>query len=170
MIKPLSDYSFFERDDKKEEPIAEIPEHINCDCNGFLIIPQQVFDHIQEKNKQGRDYLNTYVCEKCGHHVLTLDLEAGVTPFMILCERCDGTMTSRCYHQHQPNFLWYRPKTYDELHAYTTEYIINKNKGKNIHTCKLRVMIAEAMAMNLDHWEKGGLFRIPNNKKKKKPL
>jgi len=43
---------------------------------------------------------NIYTCRKCRGHIVTRDLEEGVTPFMIRCEadpNCDGMMHSSFY-------------------------------------------------------------------------
>lgn len=43
---------------------------------------------------------NIYVCEKCQGHVVTVDVDAGVTPFMLGCKAtdgCKGMMKSSMY-------------------------------------------------------------------------
>ena len=58
---------------------------------------------------------NVYVCQVCGKGVVTIDIEDGVTPFMIGCkatEGCEGDMYSSFYDVDQSlpaQFEWYRP-------------------------------------------------------------
>ena len=58
---------------------------------------------------------NIYTCEKCGFHVVTVDRDEGVTPFMIACRAfgCDGHMHSSMYRvfdqRIKARFEWYRP-------------------------------------------------------------
>lgn len=57
---------------------------------------------------------NIYTCEKCGHHIVTIDREEGVTPFMTSCKAdgCDGKMKSSLYRVFdqniRPDHEWYR--------------------------------------------------------------
>jgi transcription elongation factor Elf1 len=55
---------------------------------------------------------NCYVC-KCGHITKTVDIDAGVTPFMFSCEKCGNMATSTYYKdiapEQQPTIEWYRP-------------------------------------------------------------
>jgi len=64
---------------------------------------------------------NLYVCEVCGHHIFTVDRDAGTTPFMTPCEECKGTMVSHMYRVNQHvrvTHEWYSPST-DELEIAT---------------------------------------------------
>jgi len=65
---------------------------------------------------------NIYTCEARFGHVVTVDLEDGVTPFMIECKAkdgCKGMMQSSMYRvfdqRMRPNFEWYRPKNNEEM-------------------------------------------------------
>lgn len=54
---------------------------------------------------------NVYVCH-CGAAITTLDLEPGVTPFMVKCEACGDMMESNFYRVNQDRehtHEWYRP-------------------------------------------------------------
>ena len=57
--------------------------------------------------------VNCYVCEKCGHVTKTIDVDAGVTPFMHTCEKCGETAQSTFYEDIRPNQEptqeWFRP-------------------------------------------------------------
>lgn len=41
--------------------------------------------------------LNVYICKSCPEHLITVDIDDGVTPFRIGCQKCQGDMTSRFY-------------------------------------------------------------------------
>jgi hypothetical protein len=70
---------------------------------------------------------NVYTCGKCGGMTVTIDLDEGVTPFMIDCRAagkegdCDGMARSACYpsgprpsYVPAPAWEWYKPGP-DEL-------------------------------------------------------
>jgi len=60
---------------------------------------------------------NSYTCEKCGKQVVTVNLDDGVTPFIILCRanwpgECSGEAKSGFYRIDQESpatWGWYRP-------------------------------------------------------------
>jgi hypothetical protein len=59
---------------------------------------------------------NIYTCDKCGGHIVTVDVDDGVTPFMLACkvaEECEGTMRSSLYRVFDQSMKasheWYRP-------------------------------------------------------------
>lgn len=59
---------------------------------------------------------NIYTCEKCHGHVVTVDIERGVTPFLIECKAthdCKGLMKSSMYRvfdqSMRADYEWYRP-------------------------------------------------------------
>lgn len=59
---------------------------------------------------------NVYTCQKCHTMRVTVDRDAGVTPFMIGCDLCGGDMYSSFYpegprpsHVPAPTHEWYRP-------------------------------------------------------------
>lgn len=69
---------------------------------------------------KGRE--NVYTCEKCGGLTVTIDVDEGVTPFMLKCRAsgrqgdCDGFARSSFYpkgprppHMPAPSWEWYRP-------------------------------------------------------------
>lgn len=62
--------------------------------------------------------VNCYVC-KCRHITKTKDIDSGVTPFIIKCERCNGYAESTMYRdiapEQQPTMEWYRPSLEDVL-------------------------------------------------------
>ena len=77
---------------------------------------------------------NVYLCQDCRKIIITLDVDEGTTPFMLLCEvtpGCNGAMYSQFYqvdqrlpHTHE----WYMPKSFEGHHP-----------------------------LNLEHFQKGGL-------------
>lgn len=59
---------------------------------------------------------NIYTCDTCFDHIVTVDLEDGVTPFMLRCratDRCKGMMRSSMYRVFdqtmKAGFEWFRP-------------------------------------------------------------
>jgi hypothetical protein len=57
--------------------------------------------------------VNCYVCQSCSHITKTKDIDAGVTPFIIRCEKCGKEAQSTMYRDIAPHlnptFEWYRP-------------------------------------------------------------
>ena len=57
--------------------------------------------------------VNCYVCVDCDHVTKTIDVDAGVTPFMHGCENCGGMARSTFYNDimphNKPTQEWYRP-------------------------------------------------------------
>lgn len=57
--------------------------------------------------------VNCYTCQQCGHITKTIDIHAGVTPFMYSCESCGKTAVSSFYRDIAPSLKptieWYRP-------------------------------------------------------------
>lgn len=67
---------------------------------------------------------NVYVCERCSHYTVTIDVDEGVTPMFLAC-RADGELEPTCGGTGQslmyppepwpdgvpttPQFEWYRP-------------------------------------------------------------
>lgn len=65
---------------------------------------------------------NIYVCEECRGHIVTMDLEDGVTPFLIGCqvtEECSGMMKSSMYRVYDQSmkagYFWAKPESLDDL-------------------------------------------------------
>lgn len=56
--------------------------------------------------------VNCYSCS-CGHITKTIDIDAGVTPFMFNCEKCGGHAQSSFFKgiapNQKPTYEWYRP-------------------------------------------------------------
>lgn len=78
---------------------------------------------------------NVYTCQRCGEKIVTIDLDDGVTPFMLTCRvtpDCDGSMQSSFYSSgcqfFTPSHEWYKPTDPPED------------------------------PWERDHWERGGLF------------
>lgn len=57
--------------------------------------------------------VNCYVCTKCNLITKTIDVDAGVTPFMHTCEHCGEIAHSTFYKDIAPHLMptqeWYRP-------------------------------------------------------------
>ena len=71
---------------------------------------------------------NAYVCDGgfgglpglprpgCGHFMVTVDRDEGVTPFAMPCEHCGATAYSRMYRvalNIEPTHEWYKPESID---------------------------------------------------------
>lgn len=69
--------------------------------------------------------VNVYTCQSCGKHTTTVDVDLGVTPFMIQCPHCKDHAQSACYPKARPipqwvpapTHEWYRPEpgTYNPI-------------------------------------------------------
>ena len=71
---------------------------------------------MSETNVGFKDRLNLYNCAKCGNTIITIDVDDGVTPFMLVCKKhggcSDGMMTSSMYNvppMYTPSHEWYKP-------------------------------------------------------------
>ena len=91
---------------------------------------------LHEVSNEGK--LNIYTCKVCRGHIVTIDRDAGVTPFSLKCrvtEGCRGLMNSSVYRVFdqtmRPSHEWYRPSAKE-----------------------LSTMIAQAK----EHVERGGLI------------
>jgi hypothetical protein len=75
---------------------------------------------------------NQYTCDTCGKSVVTLDVDEGTTPFMILCRvtlHCQGMMRSNFYScdQSLEHMLeWFAPQSFK---GYSPEMIEHIHKG-----------------------------------------
>lgn len=70
----------------------------------------------QDKPHSFKGKKNIYVCPDCYDHIVTVDRDHGVTPFMIKCQRtkiCGGMMESSIYRvfdqRMNAEFEWYTP-------------------------------------------------------------
>lgn len=92
----------------------------------------------QDKGFQNEGRVNTYRCigkskfspkgatAGCGHLMVTVDREEGVTPFLTKCPQCDGDAQSAMYRVPpglQPTHEWLRPDNFDGLNLSTIEHI-----------------------------------------------
>lgn len=73
---------------------------------------------------------NIYVCDRCAGHIVTVDLEEGVTSFLIQCEAtagCKGMMKSSLYRVYDQSMRasheWYRPTLVERLTPYDREHV-----------------------------------------------
>jgi hypothetical protein len=87
---------------------------------------------------------NVYVCEKCGGFTVTIDVDEGVTPFMIRCRAkdvvgndailpgCKGNAVSSFYpegprpsHIQEPAWEWYAPSSteFESLDSATKDHV-----------------------------------------------
>ena len=72
---------------------------------------------------------NLYICDDCGHGVVTQDLDAGVTPFMIACKNCRVGMASSMFYPERvldnknPAFVWRKPPAVQVLSEWEQSHI-----------------------------------------------
>lgn len=78
---------------------------------------------------------NIYTCEVCFEHIVTVDRDIGVTPFLIECRctpGCKGLMKSSLYRVFdqtmKPSYEWYQPSL-SELSSMEAHVINHVNKG-----------------------------------------
>ncbi len=74
--------------------------------------------------------LNIYVCEDCLGHIVTRDMDEGVTPFMVSCkatEGCKGMMQSSMYRVFDQRMLhsheWFKPEITAEMSPHTRDHV-----------------------------------------------
>lgn len=86
---------------------------------------------VSGRSMKGR--LNIYTCRTCRGHVVTRDIDTGVTPFLTSCaatEGCGGMMQSSMYNVFdqamRASHIWYRPHINTLLSPATIEHL---NKG-----------------------------------------
>lgn len=84
-----------------------------------LILSKNVLEWLDKNTDKTYHKKNMYVCNSCQRHVITIDSDRGVTPFMMGClvtEGCIGIMHSTfygCDQSLEPTYEWYRPETID---------------------------------------------------------
>ena len=85
--------------------------------------------------------INVYTCYKCHKDIITIDIDAGVTPFILACRAtkgCDGDMRSHGYDVDQslkPTHEWYKQRLITASKA-MREYI--RKGGLSIREIKRR--------------------------------
>ncbi len=82
-----------------------------------------------------RGKTNVYTCEACVAQWVTINRDAGATPFLIKCRKCGAMCRSACYNNDiqpengfpfPPHFEWYRPDPDDEtVEEWQFEHISN---------------------------------------------
>lgn len=94
---------------------------------------------MEEQRPTPRDFnpnrLNIYICDNCGGHIVSKDVDSGTTPFMIRCESttgCQGRMQSSMYRVFDPegkmhhSHEWYKPTPGMLIPKHTLDHV---NKG-----------------------------------------
>ena len=76
---------------------------------------------------------NSYTCQVCGKSIVTIDIDDGVTPFMLACRAtpgCAGIMRSGFYvavdQSAEPDYEWFMPKSFK---GYSREMVEHLKKG-----------------------------------------
>lgn len=77
--------------------------------------------------------VNCYVCQTCNHITKTIDVDAGVTPFMHRCESCGEIAYSTFYNDAAPHLKptqeWYRPTLSEILKIKSESHLDHILKG-----------------------------------------
>ena len=95
-----------------------------------LVLPKEIQTYLDEQVVTGRLRKNLYTCDTCRGEIVTIDIDKGVTPFMISCRatpKCGGFMKSSFYHcdPHRfAQFEWYRPETIEGLAPETQKHVM----------------------------------------------
>jgi hypothetical protein len=73
---------------------------------------------------------NIYTCDKCKGNVVTVDIDRGVTPFMIECKAmtgCKGMMKSSLYRvfdqDMRADYEWYRPSAIEIVESHLQHHV-----------------------------------------------
>lgn len=86
--------------------------------------------------------VNCYVCQKCRHITKTIDVDAGVTPFMHTCESCGDMAQSTFYKDVAPNLKptqeWYRPSLKQVLKMRSDEGMLDHVLKGGLDVRKIR--------------------------------
>ena len=104
------------------------------------------------RRKYGRK--NIYTCRKCGGVTITLDIDEGITPFLILCRAsgqegdCDGLAESSMYQVQidTPPALWewFKPEGQDYLNLSKAMRAHVDNGGLDIRKMRSRQVEPDA--------------------------
>ena len=90
-----------------------------------FILPKKVQEWLIKHSSINK--LNAYHCPE-GHHMVTIDLVTGVTPFIVPCYICGKEAISDMYKvpegltEEHITHEWYRPKTYAEIEKHELEH------------------------------------------------
>lgn len=75
---------------------------------------------------------NNYECKSCQHITKTIDIDKGVTPFIIRCRKCNSEAISNFYYDSKPSdkpeLQFYRP-TLEETYTLSTFAVDHVLKG-----------------------------------------
>ena len=84
-----------------------------------------------------KNMLNIYTCRDkdmgsrgggCGHAMITIDRDWGVTPFLTKCRKCGGVAQSQGYRGTQPGMIptheWHRPDSLDGLDVGSIDHVL----------------------------------------------
>ncbi len=70
---------------------------------------------IENETFNGKNLINTYLCERCHYAIATVDRHVGTTPMKILCvlDSCDGEMVSAGYRHRRHIATWSKPVEFE---------------------------------------------------------
>lgn len=111
------------------------------------------FEEFTEK----KGMINIYVCKSCNRIVVYGYEDEGVTPDIIICDKCGNEAHSQFLQITQPTRIWYRPKSLEEIEKIAEAAwaagvdIIYRDANKN-------EMISTIFSSYIEHYNSGGLF------------
>lgn len=108
----------------KPLPPSEFPAQLPADIVAWC-------KDMEATGKSGKGKLNIYTCDTCRGHIITRDLDTGVTPFMTSCHAtpdCKGSMSSSFYRvaeqRTRASRVWARPIISDLLKPDVLEHVM----------------------------------------------
>jgi hypothetical protein len=114
--------------------------------------------------------LNMYICDTCGQHIVSKDVDEGTTPFMISCQSttgCTGRMSSSFYRVFDPEgrmrwtHEWYRPSILRvDLPPAVQDHISKGGLLLRVRLDNPAANIAAATTFTHRHKVRGGKYRI----------
>jgi hypothetical protein len=120
-----------------------------------------------ERSRRLCGRMNIWVCTSCGYRHVAVDIDFGVTPFYIPCEKCGGSAQSVFYrvpgnNEYIPEFEWFRP-TESELREYLDAIEEKTIIGIPEGTPKADIdqFILRCKLETIEHVGHGGLIRRP---------
>ena len=108
--------------------------------------------------------INVYICKRCGNRIVTEDVDEGVTPFKINCDKCKEFEATSCFYTCPqdliPKYEWFKPANDEEIKKQL------KWELKTFHKNAPSKLVEICFEQTKEHLEKGGLLMRPVKEKK----
>lgn len=114
--------------------------------------------------------LNIYTCDQCGQHIVTKDMDKGVTPFLIGCQctvACHGRMASSFYRVWDPEehmrwtHEWYHPSILSaNMSAATIDHVSKGGLLLRARTDNPKTNLEAATVLTHKHVKRGTRYRV----------